>query len=91
MFVLLFEVLHFLLCDAISMHYIQNRFHKQDGLTCLENAILFIFSPLESRIHSLQTGADLEIFDRGGPIEYPLLIYQNSGPTKIVLTKYLSK
>ena len=29
-------------------------------------------------------GADLEIFDRGGPIEYPMGIYQNSGPTKIV-------
>ena len=29
-------------------------------------------------------GADLEIFDRGGPIEYPIGIYQNSGHTKIV-------
>ena len=28
--------------------------------------------------------ADLETFDRGGPIEYPMGIYQNSDHTKIV-------
>ena len=33
---------------------------------------------------ALGPGADLEIFDRGGPIEYPMGIYQNSGHTKIV-------
>ena len=31
-----------------------------------------------------QSGADLEIFDRGGPIDYPIGIYQNLGRTKIV-------
>ena len=32
------------------------------------------------------TGADLEIFDRGGLIDYPMGIYKNLGhrPTKIV-------
>ena len=29
-------------------------------------------------------GADLEIFERGGPIDYPMGIYQNLGHTKIV-------
>ena len=28
------------------------------------------------------TGADLEIFDRGGPIDYTMGIYQNSGQLK---------
>ena len=37
------------------------------------------------------TGADLEIFDKGGPIDYPVGIYQNFDHTKIVATKYLSK
>ena len=31
----------------------------------------------------ISAGADLEIFDRGGPLEYPMGIYQNSGPTKM--------
>ena len=30
------------------------------------------------------TGADLEIFDRGGPIDYSMGIYHNYGHTKIV-------
>ena len=33
------------------------------------------------------SGADLEIFDRVGPIEYPMGIHQNSGHTKIVANK----
>ena len=34
--------------------------------------------------HGRTAVTDLEIFDRGGPIEYHMEIYQNSGHTKIV-------